>query len=128
MSTIKTDLLQNRLGTSHPAVTKADFVKAWWRGLYTGGVPATQAGLNISSINDSALGNVALNFASVFASANYSGVSACRLALNYTGSFPYLETATAAVCSLNFHAYPGTAATAAVDPTVGVAQITGDLA
>ena len=29
MSTMKADLLQNRLGTSHPAVTKADFVKAW---------------------------------------------------------------------------------------------------
>jgi len=72
MSVIKTDLLQNRLGTSHPAVTKADFVKAWSLITNVPVTPAIRASFNIASLTDSGPGNCQQNFTSLMQSANFA--------------------------------------------------------
>ena len=67
MSTIKTDLLQNRLGTSHPAVTKADFVKAYG---YVNQIPPGQSfgyTFNVASTSDDGNGLTSYNLTAPFA-------------------------------------------------------------
>jgi len=68
LSVIKTDLLQNRLGTSHPAVTNADFVKAWDKSLYSAGVPSIISAFGISSLGDFATGYIKHNLVALYAS------------------------------------------------------------
>jgi len=74
MSVIKTDLLQNRLGTSHPAVTKADFVKAWGSVNQTG-TQALGAQFNVSSVNDGGVGLTTFLLVSSFFDPSFSSTT-----------------------------------------------------
>ena len=72
MSVIKTDLLQNRLGTSHPAVTKADFVKKWGVVDIQVNPPAFRVAYGCSSVTDISLGVCEPVYTSPMATANYA--------------------------------------------------------
>ena len=64
MSTVRTDLLTDRTGVKHPAVLKADFVKAW---VLIGGVtvPASVLlGFAVTSVGDGGVGLYTVNLTS----------------------------------------------------------------
>lgn len=59
MSTLGIDALQNRLGTKHPTVLKADFLKAWahFTAMTT---TAITASFGVASFTDNAVGRTLL--------------------------------------------------------------------
>ena len=75
MSTVKTDLLTNRLGTKHPAVLKADLTKAWGSANMVGTMVLRQ-GFGMASITDYAVGIIYFNMTSPMAALGYGTVSA----------------------------------------------------
>jgi len=75
MSIVKTDLLQNRLGTSHPAVTKGEFVKAWGNANQVG-TTSIRFSFGVSSLTDAAVGITYFNLTSPMQSTTFGTVSA----------------------------------------------------
>ena len=77
MSTMRADLLSNRLGTSHPAVTRADFVKAWAQINQTVATANLVVSFNVSSLSDTGVGAATLALTATFSGNNaMAGVAA----------------------------------------------------
>lgn len=67
------------LTTAAPATPAAktlyedNIIKAWCDWSYSGGVPSIDDDVNVTSITDHSTGNLTLNLATAFSSANYGG-------------------------------------------------------
>ena len=74
MSTLKADTIQN---TSGGAVTLTNQVAAKARGTinYSGGTPSISDDFNVSSIGDTSVGNVDVNFTNAMSSTTYQGLA-----------------------------------------------------
>jgi len=73
MSTVKTDTLQNRLGTkSIPTDTVVDGSAKAWVNFNGTGTVAIRASFNVSSITDNGAGDYTVNFTTAMADANYA--------------------------------------------------------
>lgn len=94
MSTIKTDLLQNRLGTSHPAVTRGNFVHGRIN-FSMQGAQTNRSSFNISSLVDSATGNSNLNYTTPYTDTyHYTAVPTATVTATYaTRSIDYVARA-----------------------------------
>ena len=84
MSTMRTDLLQNRLGTSHPAVTKATFVKGYAHINQFG--PSFGMTFNASSLTDGGNGITYVELTAVMATV-YPVVAA--IVNNYVANYDH---------------------------------------
>lgn len=89
MSTLKTDLIQNRAGTRPPGVTAGDFLKSWGR--VAGDGSAIAGSLGVSSVGDTAVGRAAINLSVPFSSTAVEGcVSGVDAAGQYYMVMPYI--------------------------------------
>lgn len=74
----------------HPSASKAWAMIAW-----SAGTPSLSASYNVTSVTDTDVGRVTVNFTTAFSSANYAGATSCAS----VNSFHQIEVASKATSS-----------------------------